>query len=72
MMQGMIKIINSIHQSEYELYICFSISTMSTSKTREYFPEIEPFQSGLLKVSDIHQIYYEQSGKQDGKPVVFV
>ncbi|KAK3105023.1 hypothetical protein FSP39_015399 [Pinctada imbricata] len=45
---------------------------MSTSKPRDYFPEIEPFQSGLLKVSDIHQIYYEQSGKPDGKPVIFV
>ena len=38
----------------------------------ELYPEIEPFDSGHLKVSDIHQIYYEQSGKKDGKPVIFL
>lgn len=36
------------------------------------YPEIEPYQSGWLEVSDIHQIYYEQCGKPDGKPVVFL
>ncbi|XP_041366674.1 probable proline iminopeptidase [Gigantopelta aegis] len=41
-------------------------------KPREMFPEIEAFNTGRLKVSEIHEIYYEQSGKKDGKPVVFV
>ncbi|XP_041367613.1 probable proline iminopeptidase [Gigantopelta aegis] len=41
-------------------------------KPRELFPEIEAFDTGRLKVSEIHEIYYEQSGKKDGKPVVFV
>ncbi|KAL7416788.1 prolyl aminopeptidase serine peptidase [Mrakia frigida] len=36
-----------------------------------YTPE-EPFQTGFLKVSDLHTLYYEQSGKKDGKPVVFL
>lgn len=36
------------------------------------FPEIEPFNSGYLKVDEIHEIYYEESGKKDGSPVVFV
>lgn len=31
-----------------------------------------PFDSGFLKVSDIHRLHYEQYGKQDGKPVVFL
>jgi proline iminopeptidase len=36
------------------------------------FPEIEPFQSGTLKVSDLHSLHYEQVGNPQGKPVVFL
>ncbi|MGI8469797.1 MAG: prolyl aminopeptidase [Pyrinomonadaceae bacterium] len=36
------------------------------------YPEIEPFDSGMLKVSDIHEIYYERVGNADGIPVVFL
>lgn len=36
------------------------------------YPEIEPFDSGMLKVSDIHEIYYERVGREDGIPVVFL
>jgi proline iminopeptidase len=36
------------------------------------FPEIEPFDQGMLPVSDLHQIYYEQSGNPRGKPIVFL
>ena len=39
---------------------------------RELYPEIEPYQQGHLKVSPVHEIYYEQSGNPDGRPVVFV
>ena len=39
---------------------------------REFYPEIEPFQSGRLKVSDLHEIYFEQVGNPKGKPVVFL
>ncbi|XP_060062474.1 probable proline iminopeptidase [Ylistrum balloti] len=45
-------------------------NTMSTQ--RGLFPEIEPFDSGKLKVSEIHDIYYEQSGNNDGNPVIFI
>ncbi len=34
------------------------------------FPPIEPHTTGTLRVSDIHEIYYEVSGALDGKPVV--
>ena len=34
------------------------------------FPPIEPFNAGRLRVSDIHELYYEISGAIDGKPVV--
>ncbi|KAF8968121.1 Alpha/Beta hydrolase protein [Flammula alnicola] len=36
------------------------------------YPPTEPFEIGKLKVSDIHTLYYEVSGKKDGAPVVFL
>ncbi|MDO4753515.1 MAG: prolyl aminopeptidase [Bacillota bacterium] len=36
------------------------------------FPELEPFQTHMIKVDDLHEIYVEESGKKDGAPVVFV
>jgi proline iminopeptidase len=36
------------------------------------FPTIEPFATGLLPVDDLHSIYWEQCGKPDGVPVVFL
>ncbi|KAJ5388362.1 proline iminopeptidase [Penicillium cosmopolitanum] len=32
----------------------------------------EPFDVGLLPVGAIHRIYYEQYGRKDGKPVIFL
>lgn len=39
---------------------------------RDLYPPITPYQTGILQVSDLHQIYYEQSGNPQGKPVVFL
>ena len=39
---------------------------------RELYPEIEPFASGHLSVGDGHEIYFEQCGNPQGKPVVFL
>ncbi len=36
------------------------------------YPEIAPYDSGWLAVSDIHKIYYEQSGNPRGKPAIFL
>ncbi|MFC1790680.1 prolyl aminopeptidase [Patescibacteria group bacterium] len=36
------------------------------------YPKIEPFKSDFLQVSDIHKIYYEESGNRDGKPILFL
>ena len=36
------------------------------------YPPLEPYESGRLKVSALHEIAYEQSGRPDGKPVVFL
>ncbi len=39
---------------------------------RELYPPIEPSRSGHLAVSDLHQVYWEESGNPSGTPVVFV
>jgi proline iminopeptidase len=39
---------------------------------RTLYPAIEPWDSGLLRVSDRHEIYYEQCGNPDGVPAVFL
>lgn len=36
------------------------------------YPEIEPFSKSSLKVSDLHEIYYEECGNPVGAPVVFL
>lgn len=36
------------------------------------YPVPEPHDTGFLRVSDLHTIYWEESGNPDGKPVVFV
>ncbi|KAH9314395.1 hypothetical protein KI387_023022, partial [Taxus chinensis] len=33
---------------------------------RELYPEIEPYSSGFLEVSDLHSLYWEQSGNPNG------
>ncbi|WP_166987063.1 prolyl aminopeptidase [Canibacter zhoujuaniae] len=40
------------------------------TERRALYPEIEPYDQGMLEVGDGHQIYYEQVGNPDGKPVV--
>ncbi len=39
---------------------------------RPLYPKIDPFNHGHLAVDVHHEIYYEQCGNPDGKPVVFV
>jgi len=39
---------------------------------RTLYDAIEPYDSGRLRVSNIHEIYYEQCGNPQGKPVVFL
>ncbi len=42
------------------------------TELRTLYPAIEPYNQGMLKVSDLHSIYYEESGNPKGKPAVFV
>lgn len=45
---------------------------MPETKRRGLYPGIEPFDSGMLRVSEIHEIYYEQCGNPDGKAAIFL
>jgi proline iminopeptidase len=46
-------------------------STIMTT-LRTLYPEIEPYDSGHISVSNVHQLYYEQCGNPNGSPVVFL
>ena len=39
---------------------------------RTLYPEIEPYDSGMLAVDSRHTLYYEQCGNPHGKPVVLL
>src|SRR5680860_1072751 len=36
------------------------------------YPELVPYRTGRLKVSDLHELYYEECGSPAGKPVVML
>ncbi|MBU1348246.1 MAG: prolyl aminopeptidase [Alphaproteobacteria bacterium] len=37
---------------------------------RELYPELEPFASGWMQTDGVHEIYYEECGNPQGKPVL--
>ena len=39
---------------------------------RTLYPAIEPYNSGMLRVSAVHELYYEECGNPNGKPALFV
>ena len=45
---------------------------MTQTERRGLYPPIEPFRTGFLRVSSVHEIYFEESGNPDGKPAVFL
>jgi proline iminopeptidase len=45
---------------------------MPAKSRRTLYPEIEPYQRGMLDVGDGHSLYWELSGNPEGKPVVFL
>jgi len=42
------------------------------TQLRTLYDPIEPYATGRLKVSDVHELYYEQCGNPIGQPVVFL
>ncbi len=45
---------------------------MSPADKRTLYPEIEPYRTGRLSVTPVHDLYFEESGNPKGKPVVFL
>ncbi len=43
-----------------------------TRKAGDFYPPIKPFNKGFLRVSPVHELYYEECGNPNGKPVVFL
>ena len=41
-------------------------------KLRELFPETKPYGEGMLRVSKLHTIHFEECGNPKGKPLVFL
>jgi proline iminopeptidase len=39
---------------------------------RDFFPEIEPYRTKHLKVSDLHTVYLEEVGNPEGVPILFL
>lgn len=47
-------------------HLVISESMETPQVRRSMYPDIEPYDTGFLKVSDVHTVYYEQSGNPDG------
>lgn len=57
-------------QAVRDLAKCRTMSEPAAQRT--LYPPIDPYRTGRLRVSEIHEIYFEESGNPKGKPVVFV
>ena len=44
----------------------------ASSALRGLYPAIKPYNSGFLRVSDEHELYFEESGNPKGRPAVFL
>ncbi len=55
------------------LISCFiALCTSLAAELRTFYPEIEPYKTGFLQVSDGHTLYWEESGNPQGKPILFL
>src|SRR6185312_10594462 len=43
-----------------------------SGKLRQLYPAIRPYRHGYLRVSEVHELYFEESGNPRGKPAVFL
>jgi proline iminopeptidase len=43
-----------------------------TFAMRQLYPPVDPYSQGILTVSPLHKLYYEEVGNLEGKPVVFL
>jgi proline iminopeptidase len=45
---------------------------VAKTKLRELYPAVSANKSGFLRVSDVHELYFEESGNPQGIPAVFL
>ncbi|KAJ4965610.1 hypothetical protein NE237_017459 [Protea cynaroides] len=60
------------YNKEQRPYATMDLGEETSEFKRELYPDIEPHISGQFNVSDLHSIYWEESGNPDGHPVVFL
>jgi len=48
------------------------LSRKREREIRKLYRPIEPFRSGRLRVSSVHELYYEECGNPNGKPALFL
>ncbi|MDB6084712.1 MAG: Proline iminopeptidase, partial [Gammaproteobacteria bacterium] len=49
-----------------------AVAAAPAMQRRELYPAIEPYARGYLRVSELHEIYYEECGNPAGKPALFL
>src|SRR5262249_22623848 len=54
------------------LFIFCSFFSSQVLFSAEHFPPITPSYSGMFKVDELHEIYWEESGNPDGVPIIFL
>ena len=45
---------------------------MSSINSRELYPEINPYKESFIKGDDTHEIFVEESGNPEGRPILFL
>ena len=45
---------------------------VAKSRLKELYPHLSPYKTGFLRVSGLHEIYFEESGNPQGAPAVFL
>jgi proline iminopeptidase len=45
---------------------------VAKSRLKELYPHLSPYRSGFLRVSELHEIYFEESGNPQAMPAVFL
>jgi len=59
-------------------YLCLSLllfwplGAFAGQEEGTLWSEIKPYQTGYLKVSPLHEIYYQVGGNPKGKPVMYL
>jgi len=53
-------------------FFCLLGTLLYATERRTFYPPIEPNQSGYLSVGGGHQIYWEECGNPEGKPILFL